>query len=66
VGNLLCKCCAKAMQRGLCTERAVHQLCIDGAVFKRGCANKAVPDMSECFAGKVGGSIIQLTSGDCD
>jgi hypothetical protein len=46
----LCRGYAKAMQRGLCTERscalAVHWLCTDGAVFKEAVPNEAVLNMS--------------------
>ena len=43
----LCRGYAKAMQRGLCTERgAVHWLCTDGAVFNEAVPDEAVLDMS--------------------
>jgi hypothetical protein len=43
----LCRGYAKAKQKGgLCTERAVHWLCADGAVFKEAVPNEAVLDMS--------------------
>jgi hypothetical protein len=39
----LCRGYAKAMQRGLCTEKG---LCTDGAVFKEAVPNEAVLGMS--------------------
>ena len=50
----LCRGYAKAMQRGLCTDGAVHQLCTDGAVFKEAVPNEAVLDMSETFTDMLG------------
>jgi hypothetical protein len=42
------------MQWGLCTERAVHWVCTDGAVFKEAEPNEAVLDMLKSFAGVSG------------
>ena len=50
----LCRSYAKATQRGLCAERAVHQLCTDGAVFKEAVPNEAVLDMLKSFADILG------------
>jgi hypothetical protein len=59
----LCRGYAKAMQRGLCTEGAVHWLCTDGLCSNEAVPNKAVLDMSKSLLVCQGTGILQLRQG---